>query len=266
MLRQVRGALKGVVAWFIIILLVLAFALFGVPEVRNMTANHALKIGGEGFSANEITEEFNRAIVTQRAQSGGAFTREDAIAAGLPQQVIDSMASRSAIEQEARKMGLTMPPELVSEFLQTNEAYQNPRTGKFDQETLNQILRNYNLSAIGFENVLTKDLLRNQVIGAVASSSTAPEAMVSNLALRESERRKISYVVVNEEMAGVAKEPTPEDLRQYYDANQTRFTAPEYRTFTAVILQNEDFANETCLLYTSPSPRDLSTSRMPSSA
>ena len=28
----------------------------------------------------------------------------------------------------------------------------------------------------------------------------------------------------------------------------------------------EEYANEGCLLYTSPSPRDLSTSRMPSSA
>ena len=33
-----------------------------------------------------------------------------------------------------------------------------------------------------------------------------------------------------------------------------------------VILNHVDHSNEVCLLYTSPSPRDLSTSRMPSSA
>jgi len=243
MLRQVRGALKGVAAWFIVILLILAFALFGVPEVRNMTANHALKVGNEGFSAQEITEEFNRAIVSQRSQSGGDFTREDAISSGVPAQVISSLATRSALEQEARNMGLTIPRSLVSDFLRTNDAYKNPRTGKFDQETLQSILRNFNLSVRGFEEILKKDLLRGQLIDAIVSPSTAPKAMVDSISLRESERRNVSFIQVTEEMAGVAKEPTPEDLRSFYDKNQTRFTAPEYRTFTTVMLRRDDFAN-----------------------
>lgn len=243
MLRQVRGALKGVAAWFIVVLLILAFALFGVPEVRNMTANHALKVGNQGFSAQEITEEFNRAIVTQRGQSDGEFSREDAIAAGFPQQVITSMATRSALEQEAKRMGLTIPRSLVSEFLQTNDAYKNPRTGKFDQETLQGILRSYNLTVQGFEGLLKKDLLRSQLISAILSPSAAPSAMVDAIALRESEKRRVSYVTITEEMAGVAQEPTPEDLKAFYEENQARFTAPEYRTFTTVMLQRENFGS-----------------------
>ena len=45
---------------------------------------------------------------------------------------------------------------------------------------------------------------------------------------------------------------------------------PEVRDDVYCILYPEEYAlpekNESCLLYTSPSPRDLSTSRMPSSA
>ena len=39
------------------------------------------------------------------------------------------------------------------------------------------------------------------------------------------------------------------------------------KAVTAQLLENQEIAlREDCLLYTSPSPRDLSTSRMPSSA
>ena len=36
--------------------------------------------------------------------------------------------------------------------------------------------------------------------------------------------------------------------------------------FDTIAAESQRMINETCLLYTSPSPRDLSTSRMPSSA
>ena len=46
-------------------------------------------------------------------------------------------------------------------------------------------------------------------------------------------------------------------------------TNPEAKTFLETMLKNVELAGQMdkpCLLYTSPSPRDLSTSRMPSSA
>ena len=57
---------------------------------------------------------------------------------------------------------------------------------------------------------------------------------------------------------GIGKEVVPEGLKVLKDAakkHQFKINFTEY-----------DFASCDCLLYTSPSPRDLSTSRMPSSA
>ena len=44
------------------------------------------------------------------------------------------------------------------------------------------------------------------------------------------------------------------------------FNAQDFFTFTPEMLALDPDGYSTCLLYTSPSPRDLSTSRMPSSA
>ena len=240
MLSKVRSALKGVVAWFVVVLLVVAFAAWGVPELRNFTQRAALQVGDEGFSKADIEREVSREITTRRLQTGD-FDRQDAIAQGLPQQVISDMATRSALEQEARRIGLAMPRDVVGEFLQDNEQFQNPRTGKFDNEVLTGILQQYNISVQRFERMIRADLLRNQLVAAAASGAGAPETFAEALMLREIETRDISFVVIDDERAGIAAEPTPDALQAYYDAHPTEFTSPELRRFTAVILKQADF-------------------------
>lgn len=242
MLQQIRGTMKNVFAFFIIALLILAFAAWGVPEIRQFTQNHAVRVGGEGISLLEVQKEFDRFVTNRRLANDGQFDREAAIAGGLPDQIVSSMATQSALKQEAGKLGLVVPRSAVKEFLQSNEQFRNPRTGKFDNEALTGILREYNYGVREFEDRVQSDLLRNQVVSALASAAPAPKAIVDLLVLRETETRTISFLTVTEEMTGVAPEPTPAILKAYHAKNSAQFMAPEYRTFTVVALKTSDFA------------------------
>ena len=242
MLKSVRGALKGVVAWFIIILLILAFALFGVPELQNFTRGAAIKVGDEGIPAQLVLNEFNRNMVNQRAQAeNGSYTREDALADGLPDQIVNSLATRSLVEQEATKLGLAMPRTLVREFLSSDERFQNPNSGKFDVQVLTAILQNYQYSVAEFEADMRNTFLREQLVNSLDGGGYAPKEFVSALLLREIEKRDVTYLTMTEDMAGIPEEPTPDKLRTFYDENHTSFTAPEYRTFTLISLRESDF-------------------------
>ncbi len=244
MLSSVRNALKGVVAWFVIILLVLAFALFGVPELRSFTQGAAIRVGDQSVRTERVVAEFNRALINQRDQTEGAFTREDAIASGLPTQIVSSLVTRSLVQQEAEKLGLAMPRDLVREFLSQNEQFQNPRTGKFDIEVLSRILQRYNLSVRDFEREMRETFMRQQFLSSLGGGGFAPATYADALLLREIEEREVTYLTMTEEMAGVPEEPTLEDLREFYDQNPEDFTAPEYRTFTVVSLKRSDFAED----------------------
>ncbi len=244
MLTQVRNALKGVVAWIVVVLLILAFAMFGVPEMRQFADNSALTVGGEKFSAQYIQSEFSRSVQAQRTQSGGAYTRDDAIASGLPDQVINSIATTSALSQFASDLGLALPREILRDYLQQNENFQNPATGQFDRLVLESILSRNGITAGEFERRIEEDLMRTQVFGALAASGPAPDVLVAAFLLRETENRRIAYLTVTDNMAGIAAEPTPDDLQTYYQSNQEAFTAPEYRTFDLLILRHEDFRDD----------------------
>ncbi|MEM9170320.1 MAG: SurA N-terminal domain-containing protein [Pseudomonadota bacterium] len=240
MLQSLRSALKGVVVWFVIALLILAFALFGVPEIQNFTRNAAVRVGDQGVTTRDIQKEFNRAVTTRRFESEGGFTRADAIAAGLPDQIVQALAMRSAVEQEADKLGLVMPRTLVRDILSSEERFQNPETGTFDLDVLGSIVRNYDYTVQEFEKQIRSDLNRGQILESLASGGGAPSAMVEPLALRIFETRTVSFVTITDEMAGVREESDPDKLKAYYEENPARFTKPEYRTFRVLSFRRSD--------------------------
>lgn len=244
MLKQIQKALKGVVAWFFVALLILTFGLFGVPEMRDFASRSALKVGDERFSRIEIDREFQQLLTNRRLQTQQSLSREDAIKAGLHEELLRSIALRSSIEQEATRMGLSMPRAVVKDFLATSEQFRNPRTGKFDNEVVGNILRDYNLTAMQFEDQIGKDLLRSQVVRSLIGGPPAPTGFVDALVLREIERRTVDYVVVSEDMAAPGKEPTADQLKKFYDADTTRFMEPEFRRFSVLTLKEDDFASD----------------------
>ncbi len=241
MLSKVRGVLKGPVAWLVVILLILAFALWGVPNVTQLAASSTLSVGSQKFSPQYVQSEFNSLYQRQNRESGGALTREDAIASGLPNRVVDSIATQSALMQYADKMNLALPRAAVRDYLQNNEAFHNPATGEFDRVTLENILQQNTITANEFERRVREDLTRSQLVEAVAASGPVVAPYADAIILRETERRRISYLTVTNEMAGVAAEPGPDDLQTFYAENESMFTAPEYRTFDMLLLRSADF-------------------------
>ena len=242
MLKQVRGALKGIVAWFVIALLVLAFAAWGVPELRSFTRKDPVRVGDIGVSQQEIVDEFNRAANTQRTPDGKAMTRDEALAAGVKDEVLRRLTLVTLLDGEAERMGLKLTRAEVAKFIRTDEMFQNPVTKAFDRERLNQILSQNQLSEQRLEELLRSDLLRQMLFESIEPGPSAPKAMVRNLILHEIEQRRIGYLVVTPDLAGPAAAPTPAALQAFYDKNKDRFKTPEYRTFTAVLIRAEDFA------------------------
>jgi peptidyl-prolyl cis-trans isomerase D len=241
MLKQVRGALKSIVAWFVILLLVLAFAMWGVPELRTFTQRDPLQIGKKGVSAQLIVDEFNRQVNKQRGEDGKAITREEALKEGVDDDVVQRLATFSLLDQEAERLGLSLPTSEVVKFLKTDEQFKNPTSGEFDEQTLQSILQQNQLSEARLKEMLHSDIVRRMLIDSVIPGPAAPKAILRTLILHEVEQRQAAYIVVSEDMAGSASAPTQKQLTDYYEAHKANFETPEYRVFTAVMMKAEDF-------------------------
>jgi peptidyl-prolyl cis-trans isomerase D len=245
MAAKKNGMARTLIVFTVLPLIIISFVAFGVPEVRQMTRNDAVRVGSQGFSALDVKREFDRYVVNRRNQSENGYTAEQAIADGAPDQIVESLATQSALDQEALKMGLIVTRPMVSTYLQTSDQFKNPSSGKFDNETLDAILREYGFSIREFEERIRMEMLRAQLLGGIVRGGPASSAMVDGLIAREVEMRDVSYVTIGADAAGVAPDVTPEALSAYYEKNKSQFMAPEYRTLTAVILKNDDYIDRT---------------------
>ncbi len=243
-LNNIRGVLKGAMAWVFVIVGVAAFSVVGVPSLQNFSQKPAIKAGSVVIDQNEVLEAFNLAIRQEQSQLNRAYTREEALTSGLPQQIIGSLTSSAAIQYESQKMNLAMPRSLIREVLGQNPTFQNPTTGEFDQSIMERLLTNLNLSPSQFERMMRRDLLQSNLLSALQANTNAPRTYLDVVIARQTERRDISWLSITDDLAGEAVAPTPEDLQNWYNANTQTYTDPEYRTFSMVLLRNADFQKE----------------------
>lgn len=241
MLQQFRGALKGVFAWLIFSVLILAFAIWGIGDVvTGVPTGAPLTVGKQAVTQQQLTNEFERQLTSRRQQQEG-YTRQDAIEQGLPVRVVQDYANRLAIEQAARRLGVTATSKMVRDYLSSEEGLQNPATGKFDEQILDAILRQNNFTPAQFRAVIRADMIRSQLIDAVSAGGPAPSEMTLPLLKRSNERREVRYLLITQDMAGQPEAPTDDALQEYYDQHTATFSTPELRTFSVVQLTPAEF-------------------------
>jgi len=241
MLNSIRGKLKGVIAWIFVLALIPAFGLVGVQNITTFQEPVPIQVAGQKVSRQALMNNFNQELLRVQRESNRAFTREEAVTNGLPERVVADVTARTTVMAEAQKMGLTMPRSLVREVLGREEIFQNKLTGKFDRSVLLRILQANGISIRQFDAQIREDLLRQNIITAVAAGPQAPRSLTDLFVTFQTERRDVTWLSVTSDMGDALSDPTPEDLQSWYEDNPAAYTAPEYRTLSVAFMRNEDF-------------------------
>jgi peptidyl-prolyl cis-trans isomerase D len=242
MLTALRNSLNGFMAYVIVGLVIVAFGVFGVPELGRMTQPSAVKAGGIKISAQEIDREFTQIIRRQESDTGTQISREDAIAQGFVDVAVKRLTVRTLLDKESDKFGLGVTDEMVREYLMEIPAFIDPITGRLDNNRMARALQDFGLSIQQFETVIRNELRRSQLTSALATPIPAPRPMAKDLLLRQSEARGLTVVAIPLDKLGDVPEPSEDDIKFYYDSNPDKFITPEYRKFRAVIFRPGDFA------------------------
>ena len=97
MLAAIRNKSKGPMAWVIVGLIVVPFALFGIQDYANRSANSAIaKVDGEDIDFNIYYQKLNTQQRNLQQQLGVAYTQEiDNI---LKQNLLDSLIDERLID------------------------------------------------------------------------------------------------------------------------------------------------------------------------
>jgi peptidyl-prolyl cis-trans isomerase D len=247
MLESMRNAAQGVVGKAIMTvvmgLIIVSFVIWGVGDMlRGFTTSTVASVGGAKISAQEYRFEYQRTLQQYQRRLRRPFTNEEARQIGLDRQVLQRLLSEAAVDEETRKLGLSLSDDALREMITSNPNFHD-KSGAFDANRFAGALRDLDMTERGFVSDLRKQALRQFIVAALTAGIAAPKAEVKAEADYEGQARSIDYFVLPASAAGDIAAPSEEALKTFFNDRKSSYRAPEFRALNVLALEPETIAN-----------------------
>jgi peptidyl-prolyl cis-trans isomerase D len=242
MILQFRKFSKSFFAAIILGLVGLAMVLF-LPsgQFSAITSTDLAKVGDYSITPRQVTRDLQRELRIRREQQGQNITQQEAIEAGLHNQILDGLITRHAFYAFADKIGVSASDRQVADAIREIPQVLNPVTGQFDEMAYANFLRQIEYSQPEFESVARGDMSQQMLLEALVAGIRSPSSYGALMLSYQSETRVVSIAELPASAIGAIDAPTAEQLQTFYEENARALQVPEFRALTFVIARVEDF-------------------------
>ena len=233
----------SMLVWVLMAMLITGLGGFGVTNFgRSVSAIGS--VGDVEIEADAYARALRAQVNRLSQQFGQPLTLEQARLFGIDQQVLSTLLSNAALDNEARRVGLSVGDVTLATQVTREEAFFDAVTRKFSQDTYKDVLANAGMTVKDYETGLRSDLARSVLQAAVVGGTSAPAALTDALVAYAGETRGFSVVQFTEATLPTKPgEPADADLKAFYDTNIDSFTRGEAKRITYVALRPADLAD-----------------------
>src|SRR5271154_3869241 len=247
MLEAIRNASQGIVGKAIMTvvmgLIIVSFVVWGVGDMlRGFTATTVASVGGAKISAQEYRIAYDRTIQQYQRRLRRPFTNEEARQIGLDRSVLQRLLSEAAVDEEGRKLGLSISDDALREIITSNPDFRD-KSGAFDPGRFAGALRDTDMTERGFVSELRQQALRQFVVAALPPGVPAPKAEVAAEADYQGQSRSVDYFLLPAAAVGEIPAPSEEALKTFFNDRKSSYRAPEFRSMDVLALEPETIAN-----------------------
>jgi len=223
----------------VLLFIVPPFAFFGIDfyQQGSVRSGEVADVDGQKIFEQEFAEAMRQQQERLRGMLGRNFDPAMFDSSAIRMELLEGMISQRLLMQHAVRNHLNVSNETLIETTMSIPAFQVD--GKFSRELYDTMLRNERMSAETFDAALRRDLLVQQLSGAVADSGLASKAAARQFALLRAQQREIAEhrVQANAQLARV--KIAPEAVRAFYESNPARFLVPEEVQVEYVVLSTD---------------------------
>ncbi len=241
MLTRIRERATGWIAWAIVILITIPFALWGV----NSYFTGGINVNVAEFDGEVIDyESYQRALYSERDRMRQAFgssaTAELLSGDVLGRQVANRLVNDVLLQRDAHERGYRISDAALAEAILNEPSFQNEQG--FSRDLYERILQFSGYSPTEFESVQRSNAATQQVQTGFIESILQIDSSVDDLVQILNQRRLGEYAIV--EPAGFLAEVrvTEEDIRAEYEENQSLYVDDERIKVEYIELSRSDFA------------------------
>jgi peptidyl-prolyl cis-trans isomerase D len=241
MLQAIRERAQGWIAWVIVILISIPFALWGINQYLGGGGDQPLvTVGDREITQQELDMSYQRYRSQLRARLGPAYNPGLIDEAELRKQVLDSMIRNEVILQSALDMGMRAGDELVKSVILGMSAFQSG--GKFDRALYERDLRFERLTPSQFEHRVRAGIVGRQLTQAVQDSDFATPRELVEIQRLQGQKRDLAYLVLPGEAYEPERTPSDEEVTAYYKRHSDAFLMPERVQLAYVELSAKDLS------------------------
>jgi len=225
MLGFIRDGMKGWIAWAIIGVLIVPFALWGIQEYfGNGGPLVVATVNGEEVSQQSYTQAVNNQRSRMREMLGGQYN-PDMFDDRIKKQALNDLIERELLFQQATEEGFHVAVASVQNYIRNIEGFQED--GRFSNEQYNRVLQSQGESATGFEARVQRGILTQQVYSGLVSSAIVTQADVEKLVGLEEQTREVNYLQIPSNQFANKGSLADEELKKYYNSHLQAYMTGE---------------------------------------
>ena len=226
MLQSIRERAQGWIAWFIVILISIPFALWGIQEyLGGGTESIVATVNGEEITERAFQANYQNFRQNIRQRLGQNYRPELLDEERLRVQVLESMIQEELIRQTSEDLGLVAGNHQIRARIQSIPAFQV--AGQFDKQAYERSLRQRGMTSVGFDARIREALVSEQLSNAILDTEIVTETELETFIRLRQQQREFSYLLITAADFVETIEIADEELRSHYDSHQSQYMAPE---------------------------------------
>ncbi len=243
MLHFIRERAQGWVAWFIVGLISIPFALWGVNSYLGGASEVVIAtVNGEPIQQAEYQRSLQQFRDRMRQQMGDNFDPSLIDNPETKQQILDQLIQRKLLLSAHDTLGQQVSNQVVSQVVQQTDAFQVD--GQFDMERYKTLLARAGFSPATYEAQLRMDLLNQELTNHIQQSALVTEQDIEHILMLEKQQRDMAYGLLKAADYIDDVNVTETDIETYYAQHQQQFTTPEQMAVDYIELSLADLMAE----------------------
>jgi len=226
MLHFIRERAQGWLAWFIVGLISIPFALWGINSYIGGPAEIAVAtINDEPITQAELKQAMQQYRDRMRSVLGEEFDPELFDNAEVKANVLNGLIEQKLLLSSSYTLGQYISDATLSNIIQSTPAFQ--KNGVFDSEYYGLVLARVGFSPASYEAELRNDMLSQELMNNIQQTAVVTESGLNSILSLEKQSRDVAYGVVSAQDQLAEINIDEQLVKDYFDANRENYLAPE---------------------------------------
>ena len=243
MLLKIRERTQSWIAWLIVGLISIPFALFGIesyfsPNTEIVVAN----VNGTEITFREYQNSFNSYKNRLRIELGENYDPEDFNTSEIKKAILDGLVNRYLVEHYFQDAGFDYQDASV--YLSIQNLSEFKMDDKFNAALYRNFLSSRGLTDEEFRGMKKSEIIMQQLRRGLNSSNITPKESLNKTADLLLQNRKASMLQIDDTDLTIDNQVADSEITEYYQKNKEQFANQESVIVDFVELSLDEIAQD----------------------